>query len=484
MKLTTPRPARLITRACLGLFAVAAAWFAVNLIHPAGPPVLLWLTIPFYGPLVAAVFWLTARNPALPAPTRRFWRHLSAVPLLIGAGQTAQAVDVLVHPGARASYTGPLMLIFDGVGLLVLSYALSRLPVGGEQRGALARVVLDAGSVALAAAVFIWHFGTRPALAAGISPPVITSLILAVLAIMAVFALAKAVLADFSAIDGRGLRLLAVGVLVGALAPMLQPVLAGVDERLYIAQVHLPAVFCLAALSAQAQWRSQAAARGARKRRRSYSLLPHLAVVAVDGLLLWEAWTGGDDLAVVATCAVALTAVVTSRQISALRDNNRLLAQVNHAASHDALTGLANRALFQQRLTESLAAPHAGPVTVALLDLDGFKQVNDTFGHEAGDALLTTVGEVLRDCVRPGDTAARLGGDEFVLVLPDTGQDEAARMAETIGAALRRDALRVRASIGLACGVAGEDPDELLRRADAAMYAAKKISGTAYQHAA
>ncbi|MBG0562547.1 GGDEF domain-containing protein [Actinoplanes aureus] len=474
-----------MTRACLGLFAMAATWFAVNLVHPVGPPELLWITIPLYGPLVAAIFWSTARKPELPAPTRRFWRHLSAVPLLIGAGQTAQAVDVLTHPGSRASYTGPLMLVFDGVALLCLSYALSRLPVGGEQRGALARVVLDAGSVALAAAVYIWHFGTRQAIAAGVTPPVLASLALAVLAILAVFALAKAVLADYSAIDERGLRLLAAGVLIGALAPMLQPVVAAADERFYVGQVHLPAVFCLAALAARAQGRSPAAARGraARKRRRPYSLLPYAAVAGVDGLLLWEAWTGGDDIVVVASCGVALTAVVVVRQISALRDNSRLLAQVNHAASHDALTGLANRALFQRRLTEALAGP--GPVTVALLDLDGFKQVNDTFGHEAGDALLATVAGVLRECVRPGDTAARLGGDEFVLVLEGADRAEASRTAEAIADRLRRDRVRpIRASIGLACGVAGEDPVELLRRADAAMYAAKKIPGTAYQHTA
>jgi diguanylate cyclase (GGDEF)-like protein len=156
---------------------------------------------------------------------------------------------------------------------------------------------------------------------------------------------------------------------------------------------------------------------------------------------------------------------------------------VNHAASHDALTGLANRALFQRRLTEALAGP--GPVTVALLDLDGFKQVNDAFGHEAGDALLATVAGVLRECVRPGDTAARLGGDEFVLVLEGADRAEASRTAEAIADRLRRDRVRpIRASIGLACGVAGEDPVELLRRADAAMYAAKKIPGTAYQHTA
>ncbi|MEV6302840.1 GGDEF domain-containing protein [Actinoplanes sp. NPDC051861] len=472
------------TRVCIALFAVATTWFTVNVVHPAGPPWLLWAVIPVIAPVVAVVFWQTSRNPELPAPTQRFWRHVSPVPLLIGAGQSAQAIDVLLHPGARSSYTGPWMLALDGAGMLCLSHALSRLPVGGNKRGDVARVILDAGSVALAAAVFIWHFGTRRAVAAGLTTAGVISLILCVLAILAVFALAKVILSDYSAIDERGLRYLAAGIFIGALAPMLQPLVAAHDERLYVNQLHLPAVFCLAALAAYSQWRAPAGIRNraARKLRRPYSLLPYTAVAAVDGLLLWEASTRGDDIVVMAFCAVALTAVVVVRQISALRDNSRLLAQVDHAASHDALTGLANRALFQRRLDDALAAgrPH-----VALIDLDGFKQVNDTFGHETGDLLLTTVASVLRDNVRPRDTAARLGGDEFVLVLDDADHDEANRVAERIATALRREPLvahgnriQIRASIGLACG----DADDLLRRADAAMYAAKRMPGTAISH--
>ncbi|MEU4695086.1 GGDEF domain-containing protein [Actinoplanes sp. NPDC023714] len=478
-----------MTRICLGLFAVAAAWFAVNLITPVGPPALLWATMPLYGPLVSAVFWRTSRQPALPAPTRRFWRHLTPVPLLVSAGQTAQAADVLTNPAVRTSYTGPVMLLLDGGALLCLSYALIRLPMGRSRPGAATRTALDAGAVALAAAVFIWHFGTRQAVHAGVTPGVAASLVLAVLAILAVFALAKAVLADYAAIDGRGLRLLAFCVLSGALLPMLQPVIAGVDGRLYVAQISLPMIFCVGAYAARSQW-TPAAAKGRAKRRRAYSVLPYAAVAAVDGLLLWEVWQHGDDLLAVALCAVQLTALVAIRQITALRDNDRLLARLDHAASHDGLTGLGNRALFHRRLDAALATGDGHPVQVALIDLDGFKQVNDTLGHEAGDLLLVTVAAALRSCVRPGDTAARLGGDEFVLVLDGADRAEADRMAARLTEALHEPVvaggrrLQVRASIGIAGGLAGDDPATLLRRADEAMYAAKKLTGTAHLHAA
>ena len=473
-----------LTRICLGLCAVATTWFLVNLVHPIGPPVLLWATLPFLGPLVATVFWRTSRNPALPAPNRRFWRHLTAAAVLIGAAQTAQAVDVLTDPGARTSYTGAVMLALDGVALVVLSYALIRLPMGDSRPGAATRTALDAGSVALGAAVFIWHFGTSQALRAGLTPEIVLSLALVVLAILAVFALAKAVLADYAVIDARGLRLLAAGVLVGSLAPMLQPVVAAVDGRLFVAQVQMPMVFCLAALAAESQGRGLTAAPRA-PRRRPYSLLPYSAVAGVDGLLLWDAWHGSPDIVSVAFSAVLLTAVVALRQMSALRDNSRLVERLDHAATHDPLTGLANRALFHRRLAEALGH---GPVQVAVLDLDGFKEVNDSLGHEEGDVLLTTLADALRAGVRPGDTAARLGGDEFVLVMPGADRAEATRMAERITEALREPVtahgreVHIRASIGIAGGRPGDAPDELVRRADAAMYAAKKVAGTAYQH--
>ncbi|BCY13052.1 GGDEF domain-containing protein [Actinoplanes sp. L3-i22] len=495
-RVSVPTPARLATRACLALFAVALTTFVVWPVHPFGPAWLLWITIPGYGPLLATVFWLLSRHAGLPAPTRAFWRRLTPVPLLVGAGQTAQAVDVLGHPEARASYTGPITLFLHGLALLVLCHALVRLPTGGRQAGAATRVALDAGTVALASAVFIWHFSTRRALGAGLTPAVAASLGLCVLAVLAVFALAKVVLGEYSALDARGLRLLAAAVLIGTLAPMFQPLIVHLDPRLYVAQIHLPAVFCLGAMAAEAQWGAPVAARS-RRRRRPYSLLPYLAVAAVDALLLWSAVADRSDMIAVAFSGVLLTAVVATRQAGTLRDNARLLSELDHAATHDALTGLGNRALFQQRLA---AALEDGPVRVAVLDLDAFKQVNDVHGHEAGDLLLTAVGHALSAAIRPGDTAARLGGDEFVLLLPAahapppaaprTADQEAAAVVERVIAALAAPVtfhgtpLDIRVSIGVATAVPGDDPVTVIRRADHAMYAAKKLPGTAWLAAA
>jgi diguanylate cyclase (GGDEF)-like protein len=475
--------------ACTVLFAAATAWFVVFMIHPIGPPELLWITTPLYGPLVSVVFWQASRTPAMPAANRRFWRRLTPVATLVGVGQTAQALDVLMHPGVGGSHTGPVMLAFDGVALVVIIHALVRLPTGRQDRGGVLRILLDASTVMLATAVFIWHFGTRQAVGTAAPGSAALSLILVVLALLGVFALAKVMLSDHGVIDGDGLRLLAVAIFVGALAPMVQPLVTAVDPRLYVVQVSVPAVFFFAARAGERQRHAvPGRRRTARTRRRPFSLLPYTAVAAVDGLLLWVATADLEDIVVVAGGAVTLTALVVIRQITSLRDNGRLLAQLDHGATHDALTGLANRVLFHRRLQRALTAAGDPPVSVVLIDLDGFKEVNDTLGHEVGDLLLIGVAERLTACVRDGDTVARLGGDEFVIVLD--GSDPAAadvvaqRMTAALGRPVHADGheLFVGASIGIADGRTGDDPSVLLRRADIAMYAAKKIAGTAHLH--
>ena len=163
------------------------------------------------------------------------------------------------------------------------------------------------------------------------------------------------------------------------------------------------------------------------------------------------------------------------------RHNQLLEDQLVHQALHDPLTGLANRALFGDRLEHALARPMRPGATVAvlLIDLDDFKDLNDSLGHDAGDDLLTIIAARLQGHAGAGDTVARLGGDEFGLLLEDTNAAQAMRMAEVMLEALARPVvLRGRdlvptASIGIAIA-AGEDAETLLRNADTAMYAAKR----------
>ena len=185
----------------------------------------------------------------------------------------------------------------------------------------------------------------------------------------------------------------------------------------------------------------------------------------------WE--TGGDSF---------ITSIV--RDVSA---RMALEARLAHQASHDTLTGLANSARFRERVEAALSRWTAQPerVAVLFLDLDDFKAINDTAGHDVGDRLLAAVGERLLDATRGSDTVARLGGDEFAVLLASTDDPES--VAARLVIAMRRPIVledrevTVATSIGLARGGPGIDADDLVRNADTAMYAAKTGSRGGYQ---
>jgi diguanylate cyclase (GGDEF)-like protein/PAS domain S-box-containing protein len=185
-------------------------------------------------------------------------------------------------------------------------------------------------------------------------------------------------------------------------------------------------------------------------------------------LTIWPVGSGKD------THFSALVHDITLRK--------ELEKQLQHQAFHDSLTGLANRALFRDRVAHALArqARGRGAVSVLFSDLDDFKTVNDSLGHEAGDQLLVAVAERLRAVMRPEDTTARFGGDEFAILLEDTDRDGTRRAAERILEALRSPfefhgrQVVMRLSIGAAItSDPTTEPDDLLRQADLAMYTAK-----------
>lgn len=156
---------------------------------------------------------------------------------------------------------------------------------------------------------------------------------------------------------------------------------------------------------------------------------------------------------------------------------------MRHLAYHDALTGLPNRLLLEDRLSQSMAAAHREGNKTGLLfiDLDRFKQVNDSHGHLVGDQLLEEVARRLKACVRDSDTVARLGGDEFVILLPKLGTTaDGAALAEKLIASLSAPmtiaghTVEIGASVGIAVfPTDGDTPEEIMKNADAAMYAAK-----------
>ncbi len=176
-----------------------------------------------------------------------------------------------------------------------------------------------------------------------------------------------------------------------------------------------------------------------------------------------------------------LGAVVAMHDVT---ERRALEDRLTYQTIHDALTGLPNRALFADRLGHALRRIQRrdGAVAVLFVDLDGFKVVNDSLGHQVGDQLLIAVAGRIGDCLRPIDTVARLGGDEFAVLVEDVADArQTIQLTERISTALREPfalpdrSVQVTASTGIAISTTGkEHPDDLVRKADIAMYKAKR----------
>jgi diguanylate cyclase (GGDEF)-like protein/PAS domain S-box-containing protein len=168
-----------------------------------------------------------------------------------------------------------------------------------------------------------------------------------------------------------------------------------------------------------------------------------------------------------------------------ITDRKALEAQLVHRSLHDPLTGLPNRSLYRDRLRHALERGHREntPTCVLIIDLDGFKAINDAYGHPIGDLVLVAFAERLRAVLRASDTAARLGGDEFSIVCENTDREDAEVLAERLRASvsepmsLAGTIVELGMSIGIGSAPGGTDPvessDQVIREADDAMYADK-----------
>lgn len=207
---------------------------------------------------------------------------------------------------------------------------------------------------------------------------------------------------------------------------------------------------------------------------------------------------GLDNLVLVTSLAVLVIALLTSLLDARLEARTAVLAdsltlanqELTHLALHDMLTGLPNRTLLADRIQQGIQAvkEQGGCFALMFIDLDGFKPVNDAFGHHMGDQLLREVGLRLREDLRSHDTLARIGGDEFVLMVQLTQPDDAMGLAERQVSLVNRaftvaeHELKISASIGIAIFPGnGHTPQELLMNADAAMYHAKGMGKNGYR---
>jgi diguanylate cyclase len=465
------------------LVGLALAWFGAQAagLHP--PRFMGWLPGSLAIALTGVDLLRASRLPHLLPAGRRFWRLLAVAAFLV-----APATNPLTDASLGGRRPGPLLVgavLFMATALVLVLLALLRLPAAARGRAAWLRLGLDGTTVLVCAATFLWHFVLGPLTETGVDVPALLGmLLLSLLCLLAVLAVVKLILAGTDAVDPLALRVLAGVVLIGALGSAFTPML-GRDPRFSGDADVITTLEAVLAALATVVHRHHAQQVTVARARSQYSVMPYLAIGAIDALLVVSTIRQQADLPIVAG-AVAATALVVFRQLLVFHDNHELVTSLRehqrllrHQATHDALTGLPNRALFNETVDRAFAPGHTDPVAVVLIDLDDFKTVNDTLGHPVGDGLLAEVAQRLRAAVRPGDLVARLGGDEFAIVLPGAGDGEgleiAARVLSELDApmVIHGHHLAVDASVGVAERTADDDGQALLRHADIAMYAAK-----------
>jgi diguanylate cyclase len=475
--------------ATAGIAAAGVAWFVAYATVGAGTEALAYVFLPVGGAVGAVAVFGLLRGTALDPIARRFWRGQLVAFVLISAGYGWFAVDMLTHFAQAA--TRPMSIAaaaFSAAGFGAAMWAVGRVPTGATSRAERRRIILDRTIAFLGCGTVLWHFGLAPMLTASERWSTQAVVLVGLAFLLTIGGITKVSYIVGGPVDRTAIRLIAsVGLTAAAVAVL--AVRYGYSGSIPSQSVVMPLAAVLATLAVRSQWRAQTGPHG--PARRGNTMLPYLAIAAVDIPLIAVAcgtlrWPGR----IVVFTAVVVTALVAVRQLVAFRENARLLREkrdqeqrLQHEVTHDGLTGLANRALFRDRLSTALSLGEA--VTVLLIDLDDFKTVNDSLGHDVGDRLLVSLAAVLRAEVGYEGLPVRVGGDEFAVLLTGgevVGEIVARQILDALAQPISEHRLLVQASIGIAgaCSGAGATLDSVLRDADVAMYAAKQRGKAGY----
>jgi diguanylate cyclase (GGDEF)-like protein len=427
---------------------------------------------------LCAVAWLAVARMAPGAP-RRPWALIAAAQTL---WLTGDVIEIVYFYRGGVPPVGLADAFWLG-GYPLLALALTRM-AARRAPGRMRAAVLDGLTLAVAAALASWRFLIEPILGTGFS--------LAETVVPAMYPVASTVLLTavlFIALS-PGERRAPTRLLLGAVTLYLAidvsyNVLPMVTDDYETVSRIGPLIMLGNALLTAAclhPGRAELTRPGQQVNLLHPSRVLFLGLAFLTAPTLSLVQSGLHRNAVVTLAATALsTAFVLTRFTMAVREQEKAQAQLAYQARHDPLTGLANRAVLTAEL-DRVAPERTAPVAVLYLDLDGFKDVNDRCGHEAGDRVLTVVAERLSTAVRGTDLVVRLGGDEFVLLCPGLPEPEAVRLAERIlgdvaqPIPFRGATLDVGASVGIAAYGPHEPAGDgdMLRTADHAMYEAKR----------
>ncbi|WP_275423939.1 GGDEF domain-containing protein [Virgisporangium aurantiacum] len=501
-----------------GMIAVLATTVAVLVVF--GFDLLPYRALGAAGAMVSLALqvWaavLSRQIAALPTTTRaarRFWRVMAASAMCFGAGSVAALVVSVRDPGSVARSESPAQAALIGVASLILIVAIFTTPSGVVSGRERVRFWLDVTTVMVGVAVLVWQF-SGPTTDQPETGDLVRTLIGPAALVVVAFGVVRLALGHSAPMTRLAGGVGTIPAVLYAINEAAKPWMVDSGHVSWRAGIVVLTNVGFAA-GLRIQWlQSSSGSAAGHAPEKSYNRMPYVAVLANYAAAVWVLHDTGLGLTawVVLVGALVGSALVVARQLAAFADNDDLVTRLNakvdelaeardvlqravqerdalaerlrHLAYHDALTGLANRTLFLDRLQAELAG--GGTPTVLMLDLDGFKPVNDRYGHNAGDQLLQTVALRLSRCLRDHGTVARLGGDEFAILLPSDQPTDVPGLvrrltgvvAEPVALGPTRDAATasVRVSIGTATARPGTDLTTLLHEADLEMYAAKRL---------
>jgi diguanylate cyclase (GGDEF)-like protein len=454
---------------------------------------LAFLPVDWYTALLG---WRVSRRTDLGRRTCRAWRLIFFATLCFVVGNLLQFLyEVVLHTHGipqwvQSIYLGCYVFTFSGL----ISFP-ARLRSGPERL----RLLLDMGTVFTGGAVLIWYVALGPALAPGVhfGPGDILAFADTIGDMLVLFGALSVVWRGTTRSSATALRIFA-GAMMAFIANDLTYDYIIAHTTTYLAGDSVDTLLMLAViaiwLSFACQLRAEPAGWGAAPQRSASARPPALPYVAVAGSYLLLVVVGrqtirANSLGVVLVGAIALTILVSVRQYIALRDYGRLAVRYRELAAIDSMTGLYNRRHFME--TAEAAFAHAQwtgqPFAALMIDVDNFKQINDTHGHIVGDRVLTELAHTCQEHVRPDDIVGRYGGDEFTIMVPGITSLRAVQLADQLGRPAARvlgcdgKPLAYRVSIGIAECLPGGDLATLLMHADLAMYEAKRAGGSCWR---
>lgn len=480
-----------------GIAAYALAGVLLfTLDHPNSQVRIFWLFQPPLDALLVYSSWRVFR--VAKHPIRRFWRLMGIGASLFLFGDTVQAVLSLTRGDQWSTAGGTVQSACFATGLALIIVGMLIHPHPNRTRRESLAFWLDSATVLVGGIVVAWCFAVDP-VHQDSNASLIGSLAAGAVVLTSSFATVKMILSGNAPMNKAAAAPMILSAIASSVGLFVAPPGASgsLPAFVYLIRLTPSLLIALGPRIQEIMARFDEAPFGSR-RRKPYSLLPYGSIVVVFVTLLYvlpHASGPNPQLWGVVAGFGAIIALVVARQLAAFHDNTRLIDQLDttltelreheqrlrHQALYDELTGLANRAHFREETTAALTDARARPGSTALLlvDLDGFKAVNDTHGHQAGDLLLAGVAEKLRQSVRSGDLVARLGGDEFAILLRDCTVRDAEQTAQRILASMTvpvevgETTVFANASIGIACAAERDDVRSLLHDADMAMYASK-----------